>query len=542
MRVMILDDQGSVIDGILTGVDFVALGIDQVECAASAQEAREIITARKVDILLCDIEMPGENGLELNKWIREHYPEMLRILLTCHADFAYAQEGIKLDCFDYIVQPAPYSEIEESLRRAVQKTLANQQASTLCQLGKVCKSNELDLVESTVISLYSKHPQNVEHGLHLLGELNYSINRQSKIQLIILEPYPYSNASAPATTRVIKDALIDSMVAAGIADAEHAFVSLNRFVQFSTMLFGKPDTVSFATDSQFRNFYDKLTQTLGVATACYIGDCIDFSEIRSELQRLHGFIDNNVTKKAELYLHCSVNTRTAASVDLSECMPRWRQLLKNGQKSILRSEIIMRIEHIAASGSANFRNLCSLHQQLTQFFFGYLFEYDSKISITDLFTPAYSYNDYMDGVKSIEALKESVIRIIEALDAIQTGDAFQDDVERAQTYILANLSQNITVKEVADHVYLSPEYFTKLFKRRTGKNIKDYILQAKVDMAKELLRSSSLSISMIGLELGYGNFSHFCQMFKKYENRTPSEFRKKESTLPPEDAAEDGKL
>ena len=54
-------------------------------------------------------------------------------------------------------------------------------------------------------------------------------------------------------------------------------------------------------------------------------------------------------------------------------------------------------------------------------------------------------------------------------------------------------------------------------------------MQQKVDAAKDLLDHSEIPVSLVALELGYTNFSHFTQMFKKFENMTPSEYRKRKS-------------
>ena len=143
-----------------------------------------------------------------------------------------------------------------------------------------------------------------------------------------------------------------------------------------------------------------------------------------------------------------------------------------------------------------------------------------------LFTEDYRYNDYMDGFKDIPSIRTSVEFIIPAIAAFSSKRENQDDVQRARDYILSNITQNISVKDVADYVHLSPEYFTKLFKKETGQNIKNYILQVKVDVAKDLLGNPAIPVSMVALELGYNNFSHFTQMFKKFENVTPSEYRK----------------
>ena len=116
--------------------------------------------------------------------------------------------------------------------------------------------------------------------------------------------------------------------------------------------------------------------------------------------------------------------------------------------------------------------------------------------------------------------------------AIQSAEGCapsKDDIQKAKIYILDHISNNLSVREVADHVHLSPEYFTKLFKKETGQNIKNYIMQQKVDAAKDLLDHSEIPVSLVALELGYTNFSHFTQMFKKFENMTPSEYRKRKS-------------
>ncbi len=114
----------------------------------------------------------------------------------------------------------------------------------------------------------------------------------------------------------------------------------------------------------------------------------------------------------------------------------------------------------------------------------------------------------------------------EALERLENNDSEEDDIKKAITFILNNVNRDLTVKEVADHVHRSPEYFTKVFKKETGQNIKTYITQVKLDVAKDMLSNPNIPISLISCEIGYTNFSHFTQMFKKYENMTPTEYRK----------------
>ena len=105
MNLLLIDDQISVVRGIEKGIRFQELKIDRVFTANNAAQAREILLHNEISIMLCDIEMPEENGLQLNQWVMENMPGIVRILLTSHADFAYARESLRLGCFDYSLHP-----------------------------------------------------------------------------------------------------------------------------------------------------------------------------------------------------------------------------------------------------------------------------------------------------------------------------------------------------------------------------------------------------------------------------------------------------
>ena len=118
MNLLIVDDQIYVVAGIRDGIAWERLGIHEVYTAYSAQEAKAVFGHHRIDIMLCDIEMPGESGLELFAWVNGQGFDTACIFLTAHADFGYAQTALTLGSFDYILQPARYEEIENSVVRA----------------------------------------------------------------------------------------------------------------------------------------------------------------------------------------------------------------------------------------------------------------------------------------------------------------------------------------------------------------------------------------------------------------------------------------
>ncbi|MCM1136517.1 MAG: response regulator [Clostridium sp.] len=122
MNLLIVDDEMVAVKGMMDGVDWKSCGIDgNIWTAYSAEWALKILNVQQVDLLLCDIEMPGASGLDLLRAIREIDAELPCIFLTCHASFEYAQEAISLHCTDYILKPAPYEVIAEKVKRVCEE-------------------------------------------------------------------------------------------------------------------------------------------------------------------------------------------------------------------------------------------------------------------------------------------------------------------------------------------------------------------------------------------------------------------------------------
>lgn len=93
-------------------------------------------------------------------------------------------------------------------------------------------------------------------------------------------------------------------------------------------------------------------------------------------------------------------------------------------------------------------------------------------------------------------------------------------------YIHNNFERDISLGDIAKFVFLSPSYFTRAFKEETGMSPISYLLKVRIERAKELLADTGLKISDIALSVGFSNQQRFNEMFKKYTNITPLQFRK----------------
>ena len=86
--------------------------------------------------------------------------------------------------------------------------------------------------------------------------------------------------------------------------------------------------------------------------------------------------------------------------------------------------------------------------------------------------------------------------------------------------------ENLTVAQVADYFSYNPKYLSSLFRKQAGISLKQYILQAKMDIAKAELTDSDHPISQIAYHVGYGDAHNFTNAFKKVTGFSPTEYRR----------------
>lgn len=522
MNLLIVDDQVNVINGFMTSINFQKLGYQRVASALNTDDALRILKREPIHVLVSDIEMPGKSGLELNAIVKEQYPDVLRILLTSHANFSYAKEGLRLGCFDYLVQPAPYPEIEESLARAAVQAQLNARHKQMCSLGNLFDANRTEFLNSAMLNLFTTQAESREESLRLLWEAGYRLEEDSYVKLLLVDVMTFSGRRPEALS--LNDTIMTikmTIRALDLPESIDYIIGKNRYDQFAVMFFSSK---MFKLSTQLlETLYTRMGANLYSPIACYVGWSTKLSGIRPVVMRLHEMFKDNISREPELvYVHRGAEPERVPT-SLNGFLSRWEALLKAGRKNLLLKDIFSYLEGNLTNSANGFHDLCALHQSLTQMFFNYF--YAKNIDIAALFNDKMSYETYMDSYSTIDSIKRAVEFLIFAANQQEKKGSELGYVERAKTYILENSDKLLTVKDVSEYISLNPEYFTRLFKKETGYNIKDYIIQCKLTIAKDLLVNSDLPISMVALELGYSNFSHFTQMFKRAERVTPKEYR-----------------
>lgn len=109
---------------------------------------------------------------------------------------------------------------------------------------------------------------------------------------------------------------------------------------------------------------------------------------------------------------------------------------------------------------------------------------------------------------------------------IEKQEIYPRSIRQAVTYIDEYYPDEISLKEVADHVHLNPSYLSTLFKDELNVSFTDYLTKVRIQRAKQLLLTTDLNVTEIAEKVGYKTPKYFNKVFKEHVNQTPSMFRK----------------
>ena len=98
-------------------------------------------------------------------------------------------------------------------------------------------------------------------------------------------------------------------------------------------------------------------------------------------------------------------------------------------------------------------------------------------------------------------------------------------LQRVRDYVEAHLDEDLSLTVLADIACLSPYHFSRSFERSVGVGPQRYVIQRRIDRAKNLMRRTHQSLALIALEAGFGDQSQFTTIFRREIGVTPGQFR-----------------
>lgn len=523
MNLLIVDDQIYVVAGIRNGISWERLGIHEVYTAYSAQEARTVFEKHSIDILLCDIEMPGENGLELFAWVNGQGFDTACIFLTAHADFGYAQTALTLGSFDYILQPARYEEIENSVLRAKGQIYEKRKERHFYDYGVQMYEERHRLLESGAQAWYADPCEERQdklfedfRKLQVFGEGNLFV----EILLLhirrwkdsewenglfcdscsnILEELLAKWKQKVMTCRVEKDTwLIFVYSQDAMLNREEVGQSLTDFWRFASNFYSA-DAAIYQESAGSRPLYGKL--------------------LAMKRQK-----ENDVSARSGIIQVYEPEEQPDRVGEPDYAF--WENLLNQGMGRMVYDEAMEYFRSLEAGNCLDRAALEKFYKEFDRILI--MAERRNEVSREEMVPDKEQRQRFAQAYQSLPEM-ESFLKTVTAFFSEEIRDIgrVQETVNRIKEYIHYNLDRDIKREDIAASVFMNPSYVSRIFKKTEGISLKDYIVQEKMAFARTLLQNSSLPVSLVALKTGYGNFSHFSQVYKKIYGVSPTEERKK---------------
>lgn len=521
MNLLIVDDQPTVVEGILAGVNWELIHIDKKFTAYNIIEAKNIIQTQQIELLLCDIEMPLGSGLDLYEWVLEHHYTMKCIFLTAHSDFAYAQKAVHLQGFDYLLQPVTYKEIEGSIQKAIDQIKINTTIKSYYNYALDLKKREKETLSSLLREYLLELRSDVKEVVQYVSVLSYALEIDSPCEMVMIQLFDFEgerweNELLLYTIDNIWNELLTIKIGKLIViclDGEHFVLLYHKQNEESDL-------------KQKMNLFMQTTERLfQCKIALYPGKTTTFSEIPAEVKRLGKRSRQNVIKKGGI-LETDNMMRMAAEYISPDCN-KWAQYIKDGYYDLLKKEACEYLDRMTQSGRMNDEALRKFHKDYVYLFLEGIKNCGNEKS--DLYMEGesdYNYEALMNSYTSVTRMKSLIVFTMSYLKDMDNQEAVNESrMDEILDYIHKNMQKNITRKDIAEAVYLNPEYLSRLFKKEKGMKLSDYIQQEKMNIANHLLKTTNFSVSIVASKVGYSNFSHFAQSFKRVFGISPSEIK-----------------
>lgn len=524
-RALIVDDEVYAVMGIRSGVKWEELQIAEVYEAFHIREAMQVMNKIQIDILICDIEMPRGNGIELLEWVNEHSPNTETIFLTAHSNFSFVQRAIQLDGFDYLLKPVEYHILQTTIGRALDTIKEERELASLREQYKPYYN--LWLKKKSLITdkfwndLFSKKitctKANTERLIH---EYVLPLTAHTLILPIVISIEGWDRELNSADEEVLEYALRNIARDLMLQDRHGDVIQTKLGVNCVLLFLERADELDdLWLEEQCRQYIRYCHQYLYGYVSCYIGKPAVMSKISDMYHKLLDMEYSMMKKNSEV--HWLKEQHSSKSDAKLPAFNTWTVLIEQGKKDDMERELCRFFSKLNLEAELNTELLHSFYHSYMQMIHYILYKHGLSLHHL-LLSAESSYHEAMP--RSIIEMEEWSRRLL----CIVHEQLHKDDsvIHRVQRYIRDHLSDTITREELADHVHLNPAYLSRLFKKEVGESLTDYVLNERMKVARELIESSTLPISDIAQSVGYTNFSYFTKMFKKQYQCTPQHYRR----------------
>lgn len=549
-RLLVVDDEAIIADGLYEVFQNIKhLDLD-VYKAYSGSEALVMLERTRIDIVLSDIRMPGMDGLQLLEKIHESWPKCRVIFLTGYNEFDYVYTAIKYTGVNYLLKTEGYGKIIGAVEKAVEEIENSMKIEELVekakeQLGTMTALLQRDYLNSILKGEISSQEINQkqfdELGIYLKAEAPviiltgfidgaqektlYSERARQRYSIkLIVEQY--------LSTHIVSNHLV------------HENSNLVWFIQPEKDKFGMAEE----SDDLWKRMMTFIKGSLELAqTACKesLGISVSFAldnspanwgeviERFAMLRMLQNYrigqgtgmliTDKNIAEQ-------ELKQFTKKNQDNVQGKHRKLELLSlyldNGKRDEFRNILDELCCDIAVIENLHDTNAQESYYSIALVFLSYINKWNiiQKVPLEARLYKLLQVKEHESWHNAVEYLKKLSVILFD-MQNFEEEKRAQNTIDKVLEYINDNICEDLSLVRLADLVYFNPSYLSRLFKQVVGENLSDYINEAKIRKAKELLKNPEMKVHDVAAAMGYYSTTNFARFFKKLANITPQEYR-----------------
>jgi two-component system response regulator YesN len=454
----------------------------------------------EADVLLTDVKMPEMDGLYLAQYLFEQESRIEVIIISGYNEFEYARKAISFGVSNYLLKPVQKEELREALDKISRERKKYQE-----------KMQDI-MTERTVQFLSIEEISEHEDWSRLFLKPVFDENAGCTFYLAVIQSMHRENQTESQSAERFMKRLKNKF--------HGVFFYFNRFQENVLVLFGEKAEIVSELDTIVSQ-----TEILGVAKIT-VGLSLGHTQME----------------------HCTKAYEEAVYALNQRLIDGWNRLflftpdfkpenLLDKEKEQLLEETI--VEKRCAQAEAMIReilrkcrNAYTLYVTISSIFnllYRFFCRTDSREKDNSPGYMLFSYRTDLYRYDTLKEVEDYVVNIVKAMCEELEGKKYHYIVSEILNDVAQNYQENISIGELAEHKYfMNGSYLSRLFKNETGKTFSAYLMEYRMNKAKELLESDLLRISDVAMLAGYNDVSRFIQYFKKLYGVTPEEYRKKD--------------
>jgi two-component system, response regulator YesN len=544
IKTVIVDDEPRIRKGIerlvlSNGEEWEVIGV-----FTDGQEAYDAIvnTFKSIDLLITDVQMPIMDGLTLIKKLNSESKDFFSMIISGFDDFKYAQEAIREGANDYILKPIDREKFQLQLNDVKEKIIRKrkeedrlrdiqERASQLSYSKQIQFLSEVTWNDETDISLMEwvfQFPQGRYKFAHI--DIDQIFTKANEVSSSELRTWHF------AVENIIKETMANELSNQGV----DAWIWKNDNLSFWLLLFDKEIN---RIDSSFSHLIEEyllklkktIRQYLKFTASIAIGNEFeDLSLLPTMRDQLLSLIQFRIIEG---------NNRIFQLSTLND--------LSSEKPSIMPSSIYKYTEQIV--NALGEKNEADVSKALSNFFqemetlkspliiqesiqylcirsINHWVENDGLAEDINMLIEAFKITKKSSNLIQLkDGIKTWMISLVKKMKEIDSSHS--DPIHQVKTWVNHHLSENITIKKLADNVYLNPTYLCEIFKAQTGETVLNYVTNARLKKAKELLEKTDLKIYDVATNVGYQDTKYFSRLFRQWTNQSPSQYRERYNKL-----------